>query len=160
MARQINVGFPENVREQLERAATDAGHSIAEEIRTRVARTFAEERTNPRTREFLGLIIKLDESLESDLGSAWQSDVGVHQAFAAGVAQLLADYAPEQHGAAATVLLGSGVYGEDAAAAGRTHARLIQRGHSYPHLEAAKQARGTRVRAAALRRMKKGSDHE
>jgi hypothetical protein len=157
MARQINVSFPDDVRKRLAGAAEAAGHSIAEEIRTRVARTFAEEQMDPRMRELLALIVKLDESLQSDFGFAWHAETGVHHAFAAGVAQLLADLAPVHTEAAVSATLGIGVYGEDGAAAGRTHARLIQRGHSYPHLEAAKQARGKpRIGELARHAKKKG----
>ena len=53
----MGVALPDDLREQLQRAADAAGHSVAAEIRQRVERTFSEDAIDPVMRELIAGIL-------------------------------------------------------------------------------------------------------
>jgi hypothetical protein len=139
--KQMGVGLPAELRERLEAASAGAGHSLAEEIRQRLERTFKEDTLDPVTRELITGIINLAETIRLDLGAAWYAYPAIHEAFAAAIAQRLAGYVPPSTpGAEAAVrdLLGAGLsHPQDSPETiGRTHERHDQRSHSYEQLQA------------------------
>jgi hypothetical protein len=67
---------------------------VSEEIRRRLARTFAEDAIDPITRELLTGIVNLAAGVQADLGTPWHSYRGVQEVFAAAVALRLAAYKP------------------------------------------------------------------
>jgi hypothetical protein len=69
--RQIAVALPPDYRERLEQAACAAQHSIAEEIRLRLERTFNSERLDPPTRDLLPAIPRLAELVRAQTGLDW-----------------------------------------------------------------------------------------
>ncbi len=113
---------------------------VSEEMRRRIERTFVEDALDPVTRELIAGIINLDQSIRVDLGAPWHGFQGPHAAFAAAVAQRIANYKPPaKPGAEQAVrdLLGAGLSGPDdlPETVGRTHERHDRRSHQYPHLQ-------------------------
>jgi alkanesulfonate monooxygenase SsuD/methylene tetrahydromethanopterin reductase-like flavin-dependent oxidoreductase (luciferase family) len=158
--RQMGVALSDDLREQLERAAEEAGHSIAEEIRVRIARTFQQEAIDPVTRELLEGIINLAEIIRADLGAEWHAYSGNHAAFVAAIAQRLRFYKPSKGTVSEKEqttrnLLGAeeGLFTADDApeVIGRTHERYDQRRHKdrYEHLIKAERARMARMATLA-----------
>src|SRR3974390_861528 len=79
-ARQLGVKLTDDLREQLEVARTKAGHSVGEEIRQRLERTFREDAldplppgkrrdlvADPQTRELLAAIVRLADMVRVDM---------------------------------------------------------------------------------------------
>src|SRR5262249_43125831 len=111
--RQMGVSLPGDLRAQLEKASEAAGISLAEEIRQRVERTFKEDAAmaaDPITHELTTGIANLADTIRLDLATAWYAHSFSHDAFAAAVAQRLAEYRPlpEPWPTVARDLLGSG----------------------------------------------------
>jgi hypothetical protein len=69
--RQIGVALPDEMRDLLENAAKGAGHSIAEEIRKRLERTFEEESIDEDTRNLLNAIKLLAYLILFQTGRSW-----------------------------------------------------------------------------------------
>jgi len=92
--RQLAVALPTDVRERLEAAANVAGHSLAEEVRQRVARTLHWDSFDPVTIELLEGLENLAALLRVDFGTEWYADPRAHQAFVTAVNQRLAAYSP------------------------------------------------------------------
>src|SRR3974390_3574766 len=93
-ARQLGVKLTDDLREQLEVARTKAGHSVGEEIRQRLERTFREDAldplppgkrrdlvADPQTRELLAAIVRIAEWVRLDLRGNWHSDKDAPAAF-------------------------------------------------------------------------------
>jgi hypothetical protein len=140
----------------LEKAADGAGHSVGEEIRRRLERTFAEEQIDPVTRELATGIIRLADLIQLDQGSAWHAGMVAHQAFAAAVAQRIDGYKPVTDSAPglASRMLGLSVSDEDADAAGRTLERYDRRSHADWYLGTAQDAHARTMTAAARRKLR------
>src|SRR5215470_8246995 len=69
--KQIGVALSEAVRDALETAASNAGHSIAEEIRQRIERTFVEDAVAPETRKLTTAINLLADLIEAQTKHKW-----------------------------------------------------------------------------------------
>lgn len=59
--KQIGVLLSDDTRKRLETAAAAGGHSIAEEIRQRLERTFEEESLDPKMRKLMNAIKEMVE---------------------------------------------------------------------------------------------------
>jgi hypothetical protein len=163
LAEQGERSIADEIRQRIERtleqdalaplvaAAQKSGRTIADEIKSRLERTVAED-SDPVTRELVVGILNLVEAIRADLG-VWHEQTPAHHAFAAAVAQLLADYRP------LTPLTGAvaDLFGrpEELEATGRTLGRHDQRSHNYEHLKARQQQRARARAAAGARRAKK-----
>ncbi len=97
MARQKQMGvtIPESARTQLEASSAAAGHSIAEEIRRRLERTFEEDARDPVLRDFVSDLVELAQLVKLDTGMAWHKDAASHAAFHSALLALLAQHKPE-----------------------------------------------------------------
>jgi len=92
--KQLPIALPPGLRQQLEAAAAEAGHSLAQEVRLRLERTFAEEASaDCTTRAMLSAVRSLIRSIEGLAGSAWHQHPDVHRAVTEGV-KLCFDLAP------------------------------------------------------------------
>jgi hypothetical protein len=113
--RQMGVGLPADLRAQLEAASTAAGHSVAEEIRRRVERTFKEDGIDPVTRELRDDIVQLAELVRFDVAGDWHSDPVAHAAFRSAVLALIGERKPKgvQIFGAARELFGAGISQSD-----------------------------------------------
>jgi hypothetical protein len=83
---QFKVSMPDVLREWLEKASTDSGKSIAEEIRERVTRSFA-IRVDPETSDLIDFIVRLALQMEQETGSPWHDQAGVNQVFASALSR-------------------------------------------------------------------------
>jgi hypothetical protein len=133
---QTAVRLPREMFDRLRQSE----RGVSEEIRERIGRTFKED-TDPITQELIVGLLRLADAVRLDLGAAWHARKYPLEAFAAAVAQRLADYA-------ATHDTGLGAADElfpfpqdPPEAVGRTLERQDQRSHSYEHLQAAQRRR-------------------
>src|SRR5260370_34730337 len=96
MARQKQMGvtIPETVRTQLEAASAAAGHSIAEEIRRRLERTFEEDARDPVLRDFVSDLVELAQLVKLDTRMALHKGGALHAAFRLALLALLAQHKP------------------------------------------------------------------
>jgi hypothetical protein len=128
--KQMGVSLTEELRAQLSAASTARGHSIAEEIRQRLERTFAEDALDPVLRTFVADLIAVAELVRVDTGGGWSSDPASHAAFKAAVLALLTEHQPNGPPIFGAVrdLLGTNVLGsDDPETVGRTLARYHRR---------------------------------
>jgi hypothetical protein len=104
--QQLKVSLDPDLRNQLEEASAKAGHSLGQEIRSRLARSFiADAAFDPITRELTEGIANLAAAVHTDLGAQWHSFPAIHEIFAAVVRQRIAAYKPQPNpGAEAAVL--------------------------------------------------------
>jgi hypothetical protein len=125
---------------------------VSEEIRTRLLRTFAEDDLDAVTRELCVGLINLAAKLKADFGIEWHARPRAHQAFAAGVAQWIADYAPppREGPPAASDLFYFGP-DDEPETVGRMRTRDVQREHNFPHLKSSKERRAEGQRALLAR---------
>ncbi|SRR6266446_7529267 len=69
--KQMGVALPDDVRAQVEVAANKAGHSIAEEIRRRLERTFLDDTIDPETRKLTDTIALLAHLVKLQTRHSW-----------------------------------------------------------------------------------------
>jgi hypothetical protein len=113
--RQIPVALSAELRARLEAAAGAAGHSVAEEVRRRVDRTFIEDALDPPLRALVDDIVELAEWVRVDVAGNWHSDPGAHAVFRSGVLMLIDERKPKGPPifGAARGLLGAGISKSD-----------------------------------------------
>jgi hypothetical protein len=85
---QTAIRLPREMHERLKKG--DAG--VSEEIRRRLARTFAEDQIDPRTRLLMLLIGRLAELLKLDTNCDWFDHAAANRAFRQAVMSLLASF--------------------------------------------------------------------
>jgi hypothetical protein len=93
--QQMGVAFPDELRAKLDAAAAESGNSIAEEIRQRVERSFAQDAAkkaqDPKTRELADDVTWLADAItyqvkpDGDPLWSWHSNVATHAALAEAV---------------------------------------------------------------------------
>src|SRR5579859_4871669 len=74
--RQIPVALSADSRARLEEAAANAGHSLAEEIRRRLERTFVEDATDQPTRDLMLTFDDLNRLVAAQTGYSWYTHPG------------------------------------------------------------------------------------
>ncbi len=79
--RQLAVALPDPQRERLELAAAASQHSIAEEIRRRLAQTLSAERLDAPTRELLLKIEEIAHLVRTQTGHDWYAHLDAWQVF-------------------------------------------------------------------------------
>jgi hypothetical protein len=92
---QLKITLPEPIRAKLDAAAEKSGYSLAEEIRSRLERTFAEDELDQPTRDFLDGVELMPAEIERETGAAWHSHAGAHAVFKQAVLSRLARLKPE-----------------------------------------------------------------
>jgi hypothetical protein len=122
--KQVPVAFPAALRDRLDAAALNAGHSFAEEVRQRILRTIIEDAVaDAKTRELARDVIGLVTDIHALAGSVWHRHPDVHQAVVEAVKTWLEGIAPpEMKSRAAHDLLGF-LTADDPLTIGRTIAR-------------------------------------
>jgi hypothetical protein len=79
--KQLGVSVNETQRVALEAAAANAGHSVAEEIRRRIERTFAEDERDAQTQELIASIASFVATLRHSIGHDWHRHPAAHRVF-------------------------------------------------------------------------------
>jgi hypothetical protein len=91
--RQMGVALGDEMREQLEKAAQASDVSVAEEIRRRLTRTFAEDAkaatVDAATRDLQDKITDLAEEVQLETNAPWHANLVSFAAFRHGVILLL-----------------------------------------------------------------------
>jgi hypothetical protein len=91
--RQMGVALGDEMRERLEKAAEASDVSVAEEIRRRVARTFAEDAkaaaVDAATRDLQDKIADLAEEVQLETNAPWHANLASFAAFRQGIVLLL-----------------------------------------------------------------------
>src|SRR5258708_2178379 len=87
--KQLKVSLPDDLRIKLEEASAAADHSLAEEIRVRLERTFATDATifalDPKTRWLSDFVIRFAAEVKRETGAAWHEHLLAHGAFKSGL---------------------------------------------------------------------------
>jgi MoxR-like ATPase len=134
-----------------------ADHSLSDEIRDRLQRTFKEDAIDPVTQELRDGLLNLAATTRQDAGAEWHQSPYAFQQFTAALMQRLAEYRPagEPDSQAVAELF------EPPEIVGRLRERDDRRAHPYPHLETAQKGR-TAHKFGTLRhrRAKKEGDNE
>jgi hypothetical protein len=121
--RQLAIALPPDIRDRLQAAADTAGHSLAEEIRRRLALTFAADAIDPVTRELAADIMHIADDVTRLSEVPWHSNPKAQQALAVAIQTWLEDHPPPDHGPAAASLFGP----DDPPTLGRSIAKLYER---------------------------------
>jgi hypothetical protein len=155
--KQVSVALPAETRSLLEAAASAGRHSVAEEIRARLERTFKEDSADAPTRELQLGIANIAALLREPSGADWWTSSAGHHAFSAAVAERLAGYAPPPPPApspsAFDLFASSGLFG-DPETVGRVREHDDRGAHAYPILTetlARKSKQRTHSMARAIR---------
>jgi hypothetical protein len=120
--RQLAVALPPNLRSRLEAASAAADHSLAEEIRIRLVRSFDQEVEDKPTRDLAAAVTWLADEVSRQSDLPWYSNPNAQKALAAAIQEQLEITAPPYQGAASD-LFGPG----DPPTLGRSIARSYQR---------------------------------
>jgi hypothetical protein len=83
--KQLKVSLPDDLRAQLDLAAMAAGNSVAEEIRRRLERSFAQDAVEEKTRELIDDVAALGDWLKRDKALPWYFNRASHETFAEAV---------------------------------------------------------------------------
>jgi hypothetical protein len=121
------VVLPPDLIAQLKATAEKDGHSMSEEIRLRLRVSYLLPPSNDdfETRNLLGAIRHLSDSLARGLGKRWHQHSYVMATFKAGVMDFLARYQPEGEENKHPGATKSEGASDPADVVGRTHARMI-----------------------------------
>jgi hypothetical protein len=93
--KQFNIALSDDMRAQLDAASREAGHSIAEEARQRLERSFfGDASMDQKTRDMAKAIGRFARLLEHDRGVAWHADRTAHAALGELIGMWLQDHPP------------------------------------------------------------------
>jgi hypothetical protein len=93
--KQLNVALSDSARAQLEAASKEAGHSVAEEVRRRLERSFfGDAPMDGKTRDLATAVGRFARLLEHDRGAAWHADRITHAALGELIVMWLQDHPP------------------------------------------------------------------
>ena len=121
--RQLAVALPPNLRNWLEAAANVAGHSIAEEIRRRLALTVERDGMDAETRALLEAVGWMADEIRRQSGADWHDFPKATEALAAAIHTWLEIIKPKESSTAASDLFSP----DDPPTLGRSIARHYQR---------------------------------
>jgi hypothetical protein len=79
--QRMKIALSDDLRTRLDAASAKSGRSVAEEIRSRVEASFAQEAVDKPTRDFLEGVPEMAVATELEMGSAWHKHAGAHYAF-------------------------------------------------------------------------------
>lgn len=74
--QRLKVALPEDLRARLDAASAKSGQSVAEEIRSRVEASFAQEAVDKATRDLLDGVARMPAEIELETGAAWHKHPG------------------------------------------------------------------------------------
>jgi hypothetical protein len=87
---QLKITLPDAIRAKLDAAAAKSGYSLAEEIRSRLERTFADDELDQPTRDFLDGLKLIPAEIERETGALWHSHAGAFAVFRQAILSRLA----------------------------------------------------------------------
>jgi hypothetical protein len=93
--RQMGVALSDDLRDRLEKSADAAGHSVGEEIRQRLERTFAEDDArDPETRKLISAIADLAIWVRIQTNRDWHSHPAANRVLRDAITTYLARLKP------------------------------------------------------------------
>src|SRR5690242_3794915 len=95
--KQMGVALPPDLRDRLQAAADAADHSVASEIRLRLAHSFQAEAGDTATAEFASKVAWLAEQIKRDKGFDWHTHIKAFEAFTEAVNAALERRKPPEH---------------------------------------------------------------
>jgi hypothetical protein len=78
--KQFNVSLGDALRSQLEAASEQSGKTIADEIRTRLSRSFQQDAVDKPTLNLIKAVLDLADFIRGQSGYAWFEHTGAKQA--------------------------------------------------------------------------------
>jgi hypothetical protein len=96
--KQLKVSLPEELRAKLGTASAASGRSLADEIRTRVERTFEQDAIDAPTRDLAADVVWIADQIARDTGSAWHRKPKAREALVAALQTYLAITEPPPEG--------------------------------------------------------------
>ena len=79
--QRMKIGLSDDLRARLDAASAKSGRSVAEEIRSRVEASFAQEAVDKPTRDFLESLPEMATLTELEMGRPWHKSPAAHYAF-------------------------------------------------------------------------------
>jgi plasmid stability protein len=92
--KQLKVSLPDDLRAQLDATSAKNGQSVAEEIRSRVEASFAQEAVDKPLRDLLENVTRLAAEIERERGAAWHKHAGAHELLTLAIAIWLGELKP------------------------------------------------------------------
>jgi hypothetical protein len=87
--QQLKIALPAKLRAEIEAVAAQSGFSLAEEIRSRVERTFKQDSVDRPTRDLLAFVEKLSDFVRLDTGKEWHAHAAAQWALRFGITAYL-----------------------------------------------------------------------
>jgi hypothetical protein len=91
---QLKITLPDDIRADLDRAATKSGKSLSQEIQGRLARSFEQDTIDKPTQDLLAAIITFDGLIQTQSGQTWHERAGANVALSAAIRARLARLRP------------------------------------------------------------------
>jgi plasmid stability protein len=79
--KQLKVSLPDDLRARLDARSAENNRSVAEEIRSRVEASFAQEAVDKPMRDLLESAALLATEIERECGASWDQNVVAHETF-------------------------------------------------------------------------------
>src|SRR5262249_13620223 len=94
--QRLKIALPAELRNELNAASARSGKSVAEEIRDRVAQSFAlESGVDQPSRDFLEIVAAMPTEIELEMGKRWHTDAGAHFVFGEAILNRLERFKPK-----------------------------------------------------------------
>jgi plasmid stability protein len=93
--KQLKVGLPDYLREELERAAATSGKSLADEVRVRLEASFESEGSDPETRALAAAVDNLAKLVRLQTGHKWHKHAAANRIMRYAITGRLARLQPE-----------------------------------------------------------------
>jgi hypothetical protein len=95
MKEQLKIALSAELRAKLEVAAGKSGFSLAEEIRSRVERTFKQDSVDEPTRNLLAFVESLPDFIRIDTRKEWHTHAAAHWVMRCGITAYLQRVRPD-----------------------------------------------------------------
>jgi hypothetical protein len=92
--KQLPVALTPHLRRELEAAAKRSGHSLGEEVRQRLFKSFAAERVDPLTRQIADDVIGFALDTKQETGRDWHAHPAANRVFRYAITARLARLKP------------------------------------------------------------------
>jgi hypothetical protein len=93
--QRLKIALPRDLRTRLDTASAKSGRSVAEEIRSRVEASFAQEASGQPTSDLIQGIAGMAAEIERECGAAWDRHAGAHAALTQAILSRLESLKPK-----------------------------------------------------------------
>jgi hypothetical protein len=92
--QSLKISLPDETRAALDAASAQSGKSLADEIRVRLARSFARDAGDKPTRDLQTAVDRLTNLIRWQFGHAWHSSADAYAAFTFGIMGAIGRHKP------------------------------------------------------------------